>query len=323
MEKQKKEYDFFISHASEDKEKFVRPLANELTKLGFKIWYDEFTLKLGDSLFEEISNGIKNSNFGIVVISKDFLKKEWTKKELNGLFSKEIFTSSNIILPIWLEISANEVYEFSPILADKVSLPVNSKQLDKAIEKILSLSKSEKHNSEQIINFIEFSKSCNQYERKKLLLDTENRFKNLVLFQETFYNWENPYDIEDADNYELYDFYDLKKQRELMNLYNLPFNVDYNIEFSSQKVSNYIIKLLKKWINLKAKVYDVYELIFLIDWYHEMDLSYILFGFPNDSLGDVETYDLCFSIPYKLCKTEVTEEKIEEAKAKIFSEYYG
>jgi hypothetical protein len=71
-----KEYDFFISHASEDKENFVRPLANELIQLGFKIWYDELTLKLGDSLFVEISNGIKKSNFGIVVISRNFLKKE-------------------------------------------------------------------------------------------------------------------------------------------------------------------------------------------------------------------------------------------------------
>jgi hypothetical protein len=50
---------------------------------------------VGDSLFEEVSKEIKNSNFGIVIISKNFLKKEWTKKELNGLISKEVFTSNN------------------------------------------------------------------------------------------------------------------------------------------------------------------------------------------------------------------------------------
>jgi len=44
------EWDAFISHATEDKDRFVRPLAHALTTLGAKVWYDEFSLKLGDSL---------------------------------------------------------------------------------------------------------------------------------------------------------------------------------------------------------------------------------------------------------------------------------
>ena len=47
-------YDLFISHASEDKEDLVRPLAVALEKLGVKVWYDEFTLKVGDSLRRSI-----------------------------------------------------------------------------------------------------------------------------------------------------------------------------------------------------------------------------------------------------------------------------
>ena len=73
-------YDFFISHASEDKLDFVRPLAEELTKRGYNIWYDEFSLELGDSLVDGISKGIKNSLYGIIIISKNFFKKSWTKK---------------------------------------------------------------------------------------------------------------------------------------------------------------------------------------------------------------------------------------------------
>lgn len=142
MQQYIKEYDFFISHASEDKESFVRPLAQELVNIGFKVWYDEFTLKFGDSLFEEISNGISKSDFGLVIISPNFLKKEWTKKELNGLFSKEIFSKENIILPIWLNISQDEIYNLSPILSDKVAVKVENNEIDKVIEKILSLTKS-------------------------------------------------------------------------------------------------------------------------------------------------------------------------------------
>ncbi|RXM53404.1 MULTISPECIES: toll/interleukin-1 receptor domain-containing protein [unclassified Chryseobacterium] len=140
MQQIKKEYDFFISHASEDKEIFVRPLAEELIKLGFNVWYDELTLKIGDSLFEEISDGIKKSNYGLVIVSENFLKKEWTKKELNGLISKEIFTKEKTILPVWLNISYNEIYSLSPILADKLSIQVTDNEIDKVIEKILKLS---------------------------------------------------------------------------------------------------------------------------------------------------------------------------------------
>ncbi|AWM12444.1 hypothetical protein DI487_00155 [Flavobacterium sediminis] len=143
MQHTNKDYDFFISHASEDKESFVRPLAQELINIGFKVWYDEFTLKFGDSLFEEISNGISKSKFGLVIISQNFLKKEWTKKELNGLFSKEIFSKENVILPIWLNVSQEEIYKLSPILSDKVAVKIENNEINIVIEKILTLTKSE------------------------------------------------------------------------------------------------------------------------------------------------------------------------------------
>jgi hypothetical protein len=38
------EWDVFISHASEDKEDFVRPLADSLNRSGLRVWYDDFTL---------------------------------------------------------------------------------------------------------------------------------------------------------------------------------------------------------------------------------------------------------------------------------------
>ena len=44
------DYDVFVCHASEDKESFVAPMANLLADLGVKVWYDAFTLKVGDSL---------------------------------------------------------------------------------------------------------------------------------------------------------------------------------------------------------------------------------------------------------------------------------
>ena len=116
-----KEHDVFISHASEDKDSLVRPLANELSGLGFDVWYDETTLKIGDSLREKIDKGLASSRFGIVVLSESFFAKNWTQYELNGLVAKEMH-SGKAILPIWHKVSKDEVLQFSPTLADKVAL---------------------------------------------------------------------------------------------------------------------------------------------------------------------------------------------------------
>ncbi|MBL6448202.1 toll/interleukin-1 receptor domain-containing protein [Fulvivirga sp. 29W222] len=116
-----KKYDFFISHASEDKEGFVRLLADRLSDLGLSIWYDEFQLKIGDSLRRSIDEGLKNSKYGIVVLSTAFFNKNWTQYELDGLVTKEM-NGVKVILPIWHKVSKDEVIQYSPTLADKVAL---------------------------------------------------------------------------------------------------------------------------------------------------------------------------------------------------------
>ena len=115
-----KEYDVFISHASEDKDAIVRSLAETLVKGGLKVWYDEFELKIGDSLRRKIDKGLAHSRFGIVVLSQAFFKKGWTNYELDGLVTRAV-SGEQILLPIWHNISKNEVIEYSPSLADKVA----------------------------------------------------------------------------------------------------------------------------------------------------------------------------------------------------------
>lgn len=115
------EYDLFISHASEDKEDFVRPLAETLQQLGIKVWYDEFSLRVGDSLRRKIDSGLKNSRYGTVVLSEAFIKKDWTQYELDGLVAREM-NGHKMILPIWHKISKTDVINYSPNLADKVAL---------------------------------------------------------------------------------------------------------------------------------------------------------------------------------------------------------
>jgi hypothetical protein len=113
-----KRYDVFVSHASEDKVDFVKPFVELLKKKGVTVWYDEFELQIGDSLRHSIDNGLKNSRYGIVVLSEAFFKTKWPERELNGLFARE----GNVIFPIWHKVSKDEVTQYSPIIADLKAL---------------------------------------------------------------------------------------------------------------------------------------------------------------------------------------------------------
>lgn len=81
-------FDVFISHASEDKNAVVRPLAHALSSGGLKVWYDEFELKIGDSLRRKIDTGLAKSRFGVIVLSRSFFGKGWTNYELDGLVTR-------------------------------------------------------------------------------------------------------------------------------------------------------------------------------------------------------------------------------------------
>src|SRR5262249_53080934 len=52
------EADLFISYASEDCAAVAEPLARELSSHGYKVWLDQFVLKLGDRLLDKIDEGI-------------------------------------------------------------------------------------------------------------------------------------------------------------------------------------------------------------------------------------------------------------------------
>ena len=134
------EYDFFISHASEDKDGFVRGLAEALRARNVRVWYDEFTLKVGDSLRRSIDRGLAESRFGVVIVSKHFFGKEWPQKELDALFSQEA-SGKTRILPIWHEISKDEVVEYSPLLADKFAFKTSMDSTDEIADGLYALVK--------------------------------------------------------------------------------------------------------------------------------------------------------------------------------------
>jgi hypothetical protein len=132
-------FDVFVSHAAEDKEAVVRPLAHALQDRGLSVWYDEFELRLGDSLRRKIDRGLANSRFGVVVISKPFLSKNWAQYELDGLVTREMAGGDQVILPIWHEISKDEIIRKSPTLADKLALRTSDATIAEIAEEIAAV----------------------------------------------------------------------------------------------------------------------------------------------------------------------------------------
>jgi len=131
------EWDVFISHASEDKDAIATPLAAALRAKGLRVWYDDFSLKLGDSLRQSIDRGLARSRFGVVVLSGHFFQKHWPQQELNGLATREV-NGQKVILPVWHGVGFVEVRNYSPMLADRKA--VQSKDgLGRVVEMIVEV----------------------------------------------------------------------------------------------------------------------------------------------------------------------------------------
>ena len=113
-------------------------LAEALRAKGARVWYDEFALKIGDSLRRNIDRGLASSRFGVVVLSEHFFGKEWPNKELDGLVALEVQGQTRI-LPIWHKVSKDEVARYSPTLADKVALNTSLKGVEEIADELVNL----------------------------------------------------------------------------------------------------------------------------------------------------------------------------------------
>lgn len=88
----------FVSHASEDKDRFVLDFAKQLRANGVDAWLDKWEMLPGDSLVTKIfEEGIKDAQAVVVVLSKNSVEKPWVKHELDAACVKRINTGSKLI----------------------------------------------------------------------------------------------------------------------------------------------------------------------------------------------------------------------------------
>lgn len=128
-------FDLFISHASEDKQAIVRPLAEALRRQGFTVWLDEDEVGLGDSIQGVIDRGLASARFGVVVLSPSFFAKAWTRSELGALLALEVEAERTMVLPVWHGIGQREVLRHAPLLADRIGVSTSA-GLDHVAEQV-------------------------------------------------------------------------------------------------------------------------------------------------------------------------------------------
>ena len=134
------QYDVFVSHAWEDKEEFVDEFVDALTQLGIKVWYDRNQINWGDSMRERIDDGLKKSRFGVIVLSPNYIaeNKYWTKAELDGLFQLES-VNGKTLLPIWHNLTKQQVMNYSPIIANKLAMNTASMTAQEIAKELLNI----------------------------------------------------------------------------------------------------------------------------------------------------------------------------------------
>jgi hypothetical protein len=132
-----KEWDVFLSHATEDKADVAVPLADALERAGIRVWVDDRQLRIGDSIREKIDEGLSRSRYGAVILSPNFVAKPWPRRELNALFALEE-GGTPLILPVWHNIDRATVLSYSPILADRLAANTND-GMDEAAKKIAAV----------------------------------------------------------------------------------------------------------------------------------------------------------------------------------------
>lgn len=131
-------YDAFICHATEDKAAFVRPLADALRMQNIEVWYDEFSLKVGDSIRRALDRGLRSCRYGVVVLSAAFFEKNWPQYELDALVEREITAGDSLVLPIWHGVGHKDVLAYSPALANKRAIS-SSLPLDRIVAELASV----------------------------------------------------------------------------------------------------------------------------------------------------------------------------------------
>lgn len=131
-----KYHGIFLSHNSEDKP-FVRNLKELLQEKGVqKVWVDEAEILIGDSLINKIQEGINQTEYFGIVLSKNSIQSPWVQKELEQAMMMEITRRNVKVLPLLLEQCELPGFLQGKLYADFTTQDVYEKSIDKLLRRL-------------------------------------------------------------------------------------------------------------------------------------------------------------------------------------------
>jgi hypothetical protein len=151
-------FDVFLSHSSEDKDTFVRPLVAALRTMGQRVWYDEQGISIGGSLRQSIDAGLARSHYGVVIFSPSFFARPWTQYELDAFVA-----APGRVLPIWFNVGRDDVAKHSKDWADILALKAQDYPIDRLAAALVKAMKPSEH-----VGALETEKKQLQAELRKL-----------------------------------------------------------------------------------------------------------------------------------------------------------
>jgi|SRR5688572_17237002 len=108
--------DVFISHAGDDKARYIEPLTDALTQKGVTFWMDSIEIAWGDSIASKVNEGLRNSQFVLLCLSKHFMCRPWPESELNAIVAIQNTAGIRRVLPLILN-SKEEILARYPLVS--------------------------------------------------------------------------------------------------------------------------------------------------------------------------------------------------------------
>jgi len=141
-------FDFFVSHASRDKEDIVDELVDMLTNMGYSVWYDKKELIAGDIILSGIERGLKDSYCLLLVLTDNFMESKWTCFETGHFSALQI----GRVIPLLYQLSSKNREVITGILGNRKYVDVQRLSKEQVVsECIRSLSKSKRENESLVI----------------------------------------------------------------------------------------------------------------------------------------------------------------------------
>lgn len=112
--------DVFICYVSAD-QPLAESIAASLSDAGISSMH--LMLGLGDSLLRRVEQGLREAEYGVLILSRAFFQRPWPRYDLDQLVSSEReFEGRTQLLPVWHDVTQQDIARFSPTLASKVGV---------------------------------------------------------------------------------------------------------------------------------------------------------------------------------------------------------